>query len=133
MPEPAPSVGAAETVVGRTVVPSAGSPSANGLGAAPSAAIVIWPFVVFGAGTVTPLLAVTVFAPGEPKGVTVPSNAYVADSYVPAFGVPAFPPVPKIAGKSTDARLDCASLAVEVSLNEPAWLALSQSFVVMPS
>ena len=54
MPEPAPSDGAAETVVGRTVVPSAGSPSENELGAAASAAIVICAFVVFGAGTVTP-------------------------------------------------------------------------------
>jgi len=74
MPEPEPSVGAAETVVGRTVVPFAGSPSENGLGAALSAEIVIWAFVVFGAGTVTPFVAVTVFAPGEPNGVTVPSN-----------------------------------------------------------
>jgi hypothetical protein len=41
--------------------------------------------------------------------------------------------VPKIAGKSTDATPDCASLAVDVSLNEPAWSALSQSFVVVPS
>ena len=80
MPEPAPSVGAAETVVGRTVVPSVGSPRENAPGAAASAAIAIWPFVVFGAGTVTPLVAVTAFAPGEPNGVTVPSNAYVADS-----------------------------------------------------
>src|SRR6476620_1547775 len=80
IPEPEPSVGAAETVVGRTVDPSAGSPSENAPGAAASAATVIWPFVVIGPGTVSPFCAVTVFAPGEPNGVPVPSNAYVADT-----------------------------------------------------
>ena len=52
---------------------------------------------------------------------------------MPAFRVPVFPPVPNIAGKSTDAMPDCASLAVEASVNEPACEALSQSVVVAPS
>jgi len=86
---------------------------------------------VLGAGSVTPFEAVTVTAPGEPNGVPVPLNEYDDDWY--GFDGSLLALVPKIAGKPTDARPDCASLPVAASEKSPAWSAFSQSVLAAPS
>src|SRR3954464_3479091 len=117
MPDPV-SVGSAEMMTPElTFVPSAGPASENGAGADASAFTVTFRERVSADGMLTPFFAITVFAPGEPNGVTVPSKEYAA-LYALVGSLDA--PVPRIAGKSTEEMPDSPSAAAASSENAPS-------------